>query len=383
MLGAPLVYHDPAKQLCLVHFPQEMSVSPQEQERFVGEVTTLVMRELPTETPRGYLLNPKRFLTIQSLLEAVYEADGVSKETLEAQRQRVELISQLAEALGDEAGFKAIVQQHKAAFDAEFITTLNAFIEASHPQDPSRQLLVDIREQLGATLGQSLDEAGEFGAAEADEIAEAFERLSQAEEAQLPQLVAEYRYLLDSSFFEMFTTQVEALEATGDEAQAAALTTRRDAIIELVEALDNETRELFERGTALLEAVMNTEDPSAALRERMAEIDDGLLLAISANGMAAQRAGQNDLVAELAELGQLAVVLIEERMTPQERLLNELLAAETPQEATRLLRKNVPLINPELVQLFNQRAEQEEQRGNSEPATALRRLAREAGAMLF
>ncbi|HEU5087031.1 MAG TPA: CpXC domain-containing protein, partial [Roseiflexaceae bacterium] len=51
MISAPLIYHDPAKQLFLTFFPQQLSASPEEQERFVGEATSLIMRSLPQDAP--------------------------------------------------------------------------------------------------------------------------------------------------------------------------------------------------------------------------------------------------------------------------------------------------------------------------------------------
>src|SRR5512145_176775 len=98
MISAPLIYHDPAKQLLLIHFPQQLNAGPEEQERFIGEATSLIMRSLPQDAPRGYLLAPRRFLTISSLVEAVLEGDGISREMIEAQRTWMELISKLMEA---------------------------------------------------------------------------------------------------------------------------------------------------------------------------------------------------------------------------------------------------------------------------------------------
>ena len=71
------------------------------------------------------------------------------------------------------------------------------------------------------------------------------------------------------------------------------------------------------------------------------------------------------------------------RLSPEERFINELLMLETPQEATRLLRKNVAKITPDFVKQLNSLAEQEEKRGNKPAGERLRQLARESGAMLF
>src|SRR5919197_1993977 len=125
MIAAPLIYHDPAKQLFLVHFPQQLNARPEEQERFIGDATKLIMRDLPAEAPKGYLLNPRRFLTLNSLLDTVLEADGVSREVIEAQRARVDLIGRLAEAYEQgEEQLKKVVEQQKDQLDYEFFATL-------------------------------------------------------------------------------------------------------------------------------------------------------------------------------------------------------------------------------------------------------------------
>jgi hypothetical protein len=89
------------------------------------------------------------------------------------------------------------------------------------------------------------------------------------------------------------------------------------------------------------------------------------------------------MVALLERLAEEAVAIIQARLSPEERFINELLLAETPRDATALLRKNVGKITPDLVKRLNELAEQEEKRANKPTAERLRQLARESGAMLF
>src|SRR5579859_5232208 len=189
MIGTPLIYHDAAKQLFLVMFPQQISAPPEEQERFIGEATSLLMRSLPPDQPKGYLLAPRRFLTLNSLVDAILEADGVSREMVELQRKRVELISQLAEAYEqDEKQLQALVEQHRAELDYEFFATLTAFAEASAQsgRDGSDQFLLQLRDSLAALVGMTLE-----GEEEAPEIAmdEVLNRLISASEEQLDQTI--------------------------------------------------------------------------------------------------------------------------------------------------------------------------------------------------
>ena len=378
MLGAPLVYHDAAKQLCLVYFPQELNSRPDDQERFVGEATSFLLRALPPEAPRAYLLAPKRFLTLPSLLDAVLEADGISRESLERQRAHVDLISELAAVVGEEEQFNALAQQRQAELTPELFGTLAAFIEATPPeQEDSRELLLQVQGRLAALRGDGLD------APDDAEVAAAIERLLAAPDEELELAVAELRPVIDYGFFQLWTDRIDAATAAGQDAEAEQLTVRRARILEIVEALDSQAQAMFESGSALLGELLDAPDPEAALQERAERVDEAFMMVLSANAGAASRAGRDDLVALMERLAEQAVAIIQDRLSPEERFINELLMAETPKEATSLLRKNFAKINSDLVKQLNALAEQEEKRANKPIAERLRQLARESGAMLF
>ncbi|WP_129673665.1 CpXC domain-containing protein [Candidatus Chloroploca sp. Khr17] len=376
MIGAPLVYHDAAKQLCLVHVPAELNSSPQEQEQFVGEATSFLLRELPKDVSRAYLLAPRRFLSMQSLVEAIFEADGVSREALDRQRAHIELISELASVVGDEDQFASMVTQRRTDLTPEFFATLSAFVQATPPdQAETRQLLMAIQNQLLDTYDEEPPDE--------EEMQEALERLVAVADEELDLAVAELRPVLDYGFFELLTGRIEAAEQAGEQATAAALTDRRARILAAVEQLDREAEAMFEAGSALLQEVMQAPDPEAALRERGEAIDEAFMMVLSANVGAAQRAGRDDIETMLTRLADVAIDVIQARLSPEERFINELLMAETPQTATRLLRTNVARITPELIKQLNELADQEERRANKPIAERLRQLARECGAMLF
>ncbi|OAN40828.1 hypothetical protein A6A03_19225 [Chloroflexus islandicus] len=378
MLSAPLIYHDAGKQLFLVYVPQELNSQPKEIEQFVGDASAFMLRALPADAPRGYLLAPRRFLTLQSLIEAIYEADGVSAEDLRRQNRYVEILTELVNLVEDDAQFTEAAQRYTAELTPEFFATLDAFINATNDaQAHMRTMLIKVREKLQAHVARAA------ALAAAEEVKAAIERLRTASDDELPAAVHELRPLIDYGFFELWTEQIEAAEAAGDTATAQMLTARRTRILELVEAIDRAAQELFERGSALIDAVLSTPDPVAALRERAAEVDEGLLTVISASIAAAHHAGSVELVEQLEKLATAAQDIIESRLSPEDRFINELLAQETTAEATRLLRKNVTKITPDLARRLNERAAEEEKRANQAVAERLRQLAREASALLF
>jgi hypothetical protein len=392
MIAAPLIYHDPAKQLFLIHFPQQLNARPEEQERFIGDATSLIMRELPQDAPKGYLLAPRRFLTLNALLDTILEADGISREVIEAQRARVELISRMAEAFEQgEQQLAAAVAQNKAALDFEFFATLTAFADASAQggRDDSAQLLQELRAKLieltgfdASTLEQLSDQDDEFEELDIGQD-EAIQRLADAPEEELEQVIAELRPVIDYGFFEAWTSRIDAATTAGDSATAEQLTARRAVILETVERMDKQAQEMFEAGAAVLEQVLNAPDTAAALREQGDKIDEAFLLVLQANAAAAERMGNTQVVERLAEIERLAVEIAQESLSPEDRFINELLAVEKPQDATKMLRQNVRMITPDFVKRLNELAEKMENDGRKPLGERLRQLGRESGAMLF
>ncbi len=147
--------------------------------------------------------------------------------------------------------------------------------------------------------------------------------------------------------------------------------------------MDKQAQELFEAGAQVLEEVMRAADPGAALRAQREKIDEAFLLVLDANLAAAERAGATEAVARLTEIRRLALEIAEESLSPEERFINQLLHAEKPQDATKLLRQNPAMVTPAFVKRVNELADQLENDGRKPLGERLRQIGREAGAMLF
>ncbi len=384
MIAAPLIYHDPTKQLFLVHFPQQLNARPEDQERFIGDATSMLMRGLGSEVPKAYLLAPKRFLTLNSLIEAVLEADGISKEMIEAQRRRVDLISDLAEAheQGDQQ-LQALVDQRRAELDEEFFGTLAAFVQASaaNNRDESTAVLNNLYEKLVELTGFEPEQDEEEG--EDLSLDELVDQLLNAPDEQLEQTIAELRYAIDYGFFEALTERIDAATAAGDSAAAERLSARRQQILETAERLDTEARQMFEAGAKLLREVMEAEDAAEVLRANHSQIDEAFLLLLESTQQTAARDGRADVADRLAEIHDLAVQTVQDFLPPEDRFINQLLQAEQPQQATQLLRQNMAQVTTAFVRRLNELADQFEQQGRLPTSERLRQLSREAAAMLF
>ncbi len=380
MLAAPLLYHDPAKQYWFALFPAEINAAPAEQEKFIGALTNFVIQDLPADAPKGYLLNPRRFLTLATMLDTILEGEGIPKAALEAQRKRSELLGRLLQA-PDQAAIEQLVAAERAALDYEFFVTLEAYIEAAQQEGDQESLdrFTALRDQLTALTGFTPPD-GEVSEAEVSAAVDAL--LAAAPEA-LPPLIAEHRPTLEYGFFEAVTARADAARAAGDEAGAAAIEARRTLILETTEQMDRDAQALFEGAAATLTAVLEAPDLRAALVERQAELNEAFLLVVQANQQAAERAANQPALERLAEVERLAVEVIQESLPPEDRLINQLLNAATPQDATKLLRQSTGLVTTDFVKRLNALIAEMEQAQRKEVADRLRQLSREAAALLF
>lgn len=387
MLAAPMAYHDPAKKFFFTLFPQELNLRPEEQERFVGEASKVALETLPKEASRGYILTPRRFITMQSLIETVLEGEGISKETMQTQRARVEVLSHLAEALEADHGAGTLdtpnsrlaqtVATHQAALDYEFFLTLTSYIEAALGQgrEDSAKMLTELRDRVIALSGFDAVAAG----LQEPQLEDVVAALRDAGDDTLEETIGNYRPVIDEDVFSAWQQQVEALPA----AEQAAAQAQLEKVRTTIERLDSEAQAMFEGATALLREVMSAEDPRVLLRERNKDINEAFMVVIDANINAAARAGQNEVAQQLVGIRQMTNEVMQELMTPQERLINQLLAAESPGEATKLLRKNIAHVNSDFIKQVNELADQMDKAGRKELVDRLRQVARESASLLF
>jgi hypothetical protein len=381
MLAAPMLYHDPAKQFFFALFPQEVKATPQEQEQFIGALTQFVMRDLPEDAPKGYLLTPRRFISLTTMLDTILEGEGIPKAALEAQRKRTELLGRLLQAGDDEQELRKVVDTHKEAIDYEFLLTMAAYIEAAEQdQDQeSYQRFTKLREQIVALTGINVEGDDE----PEPSVAEAVDALLSVDEAGLPEAIADHRPVLDYAFYEALTERIDQAHAAGDAEAATRIEARRDLIRDTAEQMDREAQEIFNRAAQTLQAVLEADDTRAALVEQREQLDEAFMLVIGANLQHAARAGDQQTAERLMEIERLTREVIQEALSPEDRLIGQLLAAEQPQDATKLLRQNAALINSDFVKRINELSEEMASGGRKELSDRLRQLGREAASMLF
>jgi len=357
----PLLYHDASKDAAHVFVPEALGLGRDEQEREIGRLTNRVLDSLPQAARRMYLLQPRLFVTERSFHDAVLEASGVSRESIDRARAHAALVERLL-AAPDPAAMDALLAAEGTAVDAELVALVQGLAEQAAAAGDTARVgrLVALRDALapqveGLTL--TLDEL-------IDELAAA------REAGELEPAVAMLRSVLDYAFFAALTERIDAAEPAG----AEALRALRAALLEATDAVDANARAEIEAAVRLLRAALAAPDPRAFLGPRAGEIASTFFLVLEANLAAAEEGGQDDLVAALGAVGDAAAEAYEASLPALARLVSRLARAEADERDT-LLDGAPDLVGPELVAALDQAAA-EARAGGAEPVARALEAAR-------
>ncbi len=383
-LAAPFIYHDASKELALIFLPLESGLNNVDQQRAIGQLTQTVMNAVPPEQRKAYLLQPQQFFTMQSLLDHVLQADGVTPEMIRAQQARLDLLQRLVETQ-DDAAFEAIVKQNDAQIDHAFLQLASAALISAQAENRPEEF-----SRLAALRGRLLDlsRVGQQIRAQAEAL-EAFmadptrenllEQLVQAPDADTREaLLAVGRSLLDYPFFQQLTGQIDAARAGGKSADVDRLAELRKEILAVRDKLDAEAQAAVERRAATLRELLLSENLEQATRSHAEALDDLFLGILSAEMQAAQQAGDNRAYERLRQVGSAALKVIQERQPPEVRFLNALLSAQYPDQTRTLLERNRQALAPEFIQWLETVAVELREDGRGESAEQLAQVIAQA-----
>ncbi len=378
MLSMPLVYHDPEKELLLTYFPSELGLPVNEQEKLIGPLITRVLNNLPPEKRKAYLLRPQAMLTFQTLIDRVLEADGITREMIEGQQQRLNLLRRLLST--PEAETRAeIIQQEEALVDEEFFALLAGLAQAqlAAGEENTARALAGLQQELIAhtKVGQQLQaQASEVQAAvrslqEASQSGLTREKLldliiAAPTETRLSTLVGYARNGLDYEFFQILTGRIEQASAE----EKPRLIELRGKLIEMTRQIDEQMKERFEAAAKLVNQIASSGDLQGSLRQHAEEIDDFFVEALKQELQAARQKGDLERSARLQTLADELQKL--SAPPPEIGLIQQLLQTADETEQRRLMEANNELITSEFLQMFNQLTQQMESEGQNPEVVA-------------
>ena len=365
VLANPFIYHDPAKQLALILMPMELGLKRDDEERQIGRLSNLLMESYPPEQRKMYMLQPKRMLTVQSLLDEILQADGITREMLDKQAAQVRLLETLLQGATSEESFKQLVQQHKVEINQDFVNMVAAVAQSTAAQgdQQSGAQLLQVAEMLARETGLKAP-TGEISA---DELIEELQQVQDDEE--LRDLVAAARPALDYKFYQSLTSRIESSQ--GDEAKR--LKQLRDKLLDITQQQDRETEAALRGASGLLQKILQSSDPKKAVAANLDKIDDAFMMVLQANIQQAEQQQQENVTNVLRDVYQEVLAQLEARMPPEMKLINQVLRMQ-PGERAAYLREHASEFTPQVMQALSGLVAELTQAGRSEVAQEVRGL---------
>jgi hypothetical protein len=382
-LATPIVYHDPAKELLLTYIPVELGIAKNEQERLVGRLINQAIDRLPAEQRKGYLLQPQAVLTSQGLVERVLQADGITREELEAQRAKLRLFEDLLRTSPD--SLATFVQQHDPELDERFFQLGSLSLQTA-ADDRSRQAA---SQRLEAAL--SLSSFGRQLAAQEVEVRSAAESLRAAGDSltreKLLELLVEApnpdrvralatlaRPGIDYGFFQLLSERIEAAVPE----QGARLTSLRSSLLEITEQIDRAQEARVAQTSGLLASLVNSQDLEAAVEASLPLIDDLFLSVLQANIRVARERSDSKVLERLERIDSLFTAALQEALPVSLQLAQQVIDAETETLAQELLDASATSVDGDLLDALLSAAQRLEQLGDPDRAARIARLHRHA-----
>ncbi|MCA9903393.1 MAG: CpXC domain-containing protein [Anaerolineae bacterium] len=391
VVATPLVYHDAEKELLITFVPMELGIPKDQQEKVIGDL----LRQMPTQSMKGYFFQPRQALTMQGLIEQILHADGVTPEMMEQQRERARLIEQFLQT--PDAELEALVKEHDADIDGTFLQTMGLFaqqaIAGGQQQAAEAILATQQRIMQLSTYGQEIIADAQQQEAVVREVEQKIRALGQQptradfmklvlefaeQDEHLQALVGLVRPAFDYQFFNDMTTFIG--QAPADERDS--LETLRDRLVELTQAVDEEAQVAMQESAALLQAILQNPEPDAFIQENAALLDDTFMAVLSANIQHAEQQGNIEASARLKDIYQKVMQVLQASMSPELRFINQLLSAPSQEEADKLLKEQVSNFGPGLLDLMDALMQAFEARGESMLVDRVKALRGQAAAVL-
>jgi len=357
VLSTPLVYHDPDKELLISFVPAEMGLPADEQERLVGSLVNAVMNATPAERRKGYFLKPRTALTLDSLYEAVLEADGITKEMLEGQRAAIRLIEELLDAMENQEAFDKLVEERRANLDYAFFLILSEFIEVQTQRGAGQTAaeLNTLREKLLERVTPATPTVLSPDATLDDLIAAL---LQAGDGAAWNETIALNLSRLDYGFFQSLTARIEEAEQQGEASKAQELGQLRQRILEELDRQRNRLHEAEDEANLLIMDLLEAEDLAEAVRAHRDELDDVFFAVLSRLHTRAAARQDTRRAERLEMLARVAQEALEEQLPPEVRLIGQLWRADYPDGSDAVLNAHRALLNDAFLKLYDAYVEQ-------------------------
>ena len=356
-IALPIVYHDPEKELLLTYFPPELNMPLPEQQKVLGPMITKVVNSLPPEKKKGYLFQPQTMLTYDTLFETILEADGITKEMLNEQKYKGELIRRLLQTAPD--SLAEVIRQEESHIDQSFFLMLNNTMDAAvqmRDKDSYEKLraLQDVLFKETA-YGRELKVKADFTQKAITDLQELGDRLNRdtllelvlnsPDDVYLQTLTGLARNGMDYEFFTKLSSRIDSAE--GEEKEK--FTKIRTQLLDLTQRIDKALAEEKEARRKLLEEILKQDDMESAVYQAVRAIDQSFTDVVNEELAAARKAGDFMRSGKLQQLLDLIKKLY---TAPEEiHMLETMLGAETEEALEALIEETPEMASEEMKNL--------------------------------
>jgi len=384
---APIVYHDPDKELLLTYFPPELNVPLPQQEQTIGPLIKKAVDDLPSEKRKAYIFKPQSMLTQQRLFERILEADGVTPEMLKAQQEKLKLIQTLAQAKPDV--LVELIKQNDALIDDEFFMLLTRLAQASAAggDEQGAKILAELQRTLieHSSLGQKASQ----DAKDSHEALEALQELSKKgltrenlldllttyadNDVKLSTTASMARSGLDYQFFTLLTERIEAATAEDQ----SRLTGLRDKLLNITDEIDRLIKAETDEAHVLLDELLKAEKIEEATQKALSRITPVFGEVLNHALHEAQQANDEEKLKKLAAV--ITVIQSASASSAYMDLIEMLLSAPDEKARADIFEKAGETVNSDFLKMLGGLLSQVSQREeNKEVAEKLTEINREA-----
>jgi hypothetical protein len=392
-LNAPLMVHDPGHDFLGVYTPPA-GMDDVQRQKLIGDLTQALMRRLPQEQRRGYMLTPKQYMDWQRFVEKLWEFQGVTPEMLRRQRAQTDALQNLVRLVDDEQALDISIGRYTDLIDRQFFGLLDrlAVMISSQGDPQAAQQMMTLRNALLAKT-----EAGKEIKALQDKIRDLLEsipptatradvldillRAWQGEDGRdiVTSAVVSLGPILDYQFLLLLSERIDQTTAA-DERQ------KLEELRALVTELQDQQRQSMQTTAAqvqeVLQAVLEAPDAAEALRQYADAIDETFLSLLAGNIERAEKSNATAAVRRLREIYDAALDILQERMPPEMRLINQLVNAQDKSGVRKLLEENRSLISPDFVEALRQLEDDFRSRSAMDVADKLKSVRAQAQLMM-
>ena len=386
-IATMVVYHDPEKELLLTFTPVSISLPQNEQERMIGVFINQVINRLPVEKRKGYLLRPQPVLTMQGMVERILESDGITREMIQAQQKRLNLIQRMANT-SEKTVLIEIAREEDALIDADFFAILRRLIDSSflgEDQEAAKRLT-----EVQETLLQNTTYGGELKA-QSKEVEAALKDLQAAgkeltreklldlvvkapNDIYLQALVSLVRPGMDYQFFQMLSERIDRSRGDG----RTRLVDVREKLLDWTQKVDEQVKNHIREVRQLFKTIVESDDVTAMIEENLPFVDEYFLQELYANMQDARDKGDLDRISRLQKI----VDVLQKASTapPEMALIEELLdvPADRKQQDTwrKMLVEHQDQITPDFLSTLSNITTQVQQSEDKDLAGRLQELHR-------